>query len=332
MVKTLLRLGATSAQSDIMGFTAFHHFILKNTESLIQVLWDQDKAGCADAINRVAFGKDGIAITPLQSAIANGRLAIARQLLNAGALPQIDFPAWLKSAKWRPLATFRWGIEKNQQLFEITTDQPLIVALRSRDPSITLELLNRGADPNTLTADAYRILHEKHGYEEYKKAALDIVREDLATLRNYSSETVATKEPKLPAGFDNALRAYKPGTWQHWVVANDIEDTKNRHYEEMEKYEKARLRIESVQGLAEKKAKIYKTVAALEEIELALLEKGAKTFEEMHGDVKANRWRPAQVERPQDTQQDNPKEYKFDFMFYWVHCMTEAKKQAYVDL
>ena len=53
MVKTLLSLGATSAQADINGVTAFHRYAEENASELLELLWEMDKTGSRSAINHL---------------------------------------------------------------------------------------------------------------------------------------------------------------------------------------------------------------------------------------------------------------------------------------
>ena len=93
MTKTLLSLGATSAQANPSGITAFQSYVEENAESLLQVLLDVDKTGSKTAINHVAFDSRPTT-TPLGTAIRNGNLAIVLKLLENGAATCVDFESW----------------------------------------------------------------------------------------------------------------------------------------------------------------------------------------------------------------------------------------------
>lgn len=55
MVKTLLSLGATSAQADIHGVTAFQRYAEENASELVELLWEMDKTGSRSALNHLGF-------------------------------------------------------------------------------------------------------------------------------------------------------------------------------------------------------------------------------------------------------------------------------------
>lgn len=95
MVDALVNLGATSAQADMKGVTAFHCFVEGNAESLLDSLWKSDPTGTRTAVNHIAFpGSYEPPVSPLQVAIRKGNFAMALKLLDHGAVPHVDFETW----------------------------------------------------------------------------------------------------------------------------------------------------------------------------------------------------------------------------------------------
>jgi ankyrin repeat protein len=94
MAQTLLALGATSAQADINGSTAFHRYVEANAESLLESLWETDPVGAKTAINHMSFVDSSTCETPLQLAAKEGNLALVLKLLEHGAVTHIDFESW----------------------------------------------------------------------------------------------------------------------------------------------------------------------------------------------------------------------------------------------
>jgi ankyrin repeat protein len=76
MAKLLLSLGATAAQADTDGTTAFHRYVEQNSESLLDTLFEMDKAGSKTALNHIAFPDHGSSRTPLQIAATDGHLGM----------------------------------------------------------------------------------------------------------------------------------------------------------------------------------------------------------------------------------------------------------------
>lgn len=100
MAKTLLELGATSAQADINGVTAFHRYVEANAESLLDSLWETDPVGAKTAVDHIAFRDYNSCQSPLQAAVLNGNLALVLKLLDHGAVAHIDFEAWYVLVLW----------------------------------------------------------------------------------------------------------------------------------------------------------------------------------------------------------------------------------------
>jgi len=335
MIKTLLGMGATCAQADLHGITVFHRFVEQNASSALETLWDTDKAGCQTALNHLAFPNNGKTVNPLIEAISNGNAELVRKLLAAGAGDKIDFESWLKSAKQSRLENQLRTFEENTRMFKTMTEQPLIVALKSPSPAIALELLHRGADPNTLTTAAENRINRASWWGGYDvcESALDIVRKQLENLREYSGERPSVSKPtKVPAGADEFLGTFEHGTWQHWLVSQDIASRKKSYLWQTKEYQKDQQRLASQEGLVEKKAAIAEAVEVLEKIEKIILEKGGKTFQELHPDVSTttNPWNPYQATL-QGTSVDAT-HYQYVFTFQGVTDVTEARKAAYIQL
>ena len=94
MAKTLLSVGATSAQADMNGVTAFHSYVEANAESLLESLWETDPAGTKTVVNHITFRDYSSCQTALQVAVQNGNLPLVLKLLDRGAVAQVDFETW----------------------------------------------------------------------------------------------------------------------------------------------------------------------------------------------------------------------------------------------
>lgn len=100
MTKTMLSLGATCAQADKNGITAFHRLVHQDASALVEVILDSDKIGVKNAINHMAFSTWSSSTRwPLKDAIENDNTRLILQLLDVGAAPHIGFELWLKAAK-----------------------------------------------------------------------------------------------------------------------------------------------------------------------------------------------------------------------------------------
>lgn len=99
MAKTVLSLGATCAQADMHGVTAFYRLVERNASALVDLLIELDRVGVDNSINHIAIPLWGAALWPLKKAIENSDSRLVLQLLDAGAVYQLDFELWLKAAK-----------------------------------------------------------------------------------------------------------------------------------------------------------------------------------------------------------------------------------------
>jgi ankyrin repeat protein len=239
MAETLMSVGATLSQAELDGITAFHRYVQLGNTKLIESLWENDQMGIKTAINHAAVG--GMfwrpdVTTPLMSAIDKGDPIMVLRLLEAGANPEVDFGSWLKGAKLTiesALSTY----EDNQKRFKNMTEQPLIIAIRSVQPTNAVELLKHGADPNTLTKGSHQVLTDKHT-RHYNRgdSALDVVRGCMNKLRKYKGEMSiftpphragftqsgysrwnwpCSEAPRGPKGTDEFLAKFTKGTYQH---------------------------------------------------------------------------------------------------------------------
>ena len=94
MTRTLLSLGATSAQADLRGMTALHRFVDEDARAVLDALLQADPAGAKMAINHLAKIDRARLRTPLCVAIMLGCRETAKLLLEHGAQAQIPYEAW----------------------------------------------------------------------------------------------------------------------------------------------------------------------------------------------------------------------------------------------
>lgn len=326
MVTTLLKLGATSAQGDTEGVTAFHKFVQADVESLVDVLRDDDKTGFKAALNHIAFTSyQNKPEAPIQAAVENGNLDLVLKLLDSGALAEIDFETWLKSAK-QFIKSRLHTYEQNKILYQTTVQQPLILALQSANPAIALELIERGADVNSMTTRAYSKITSRYSYYN-GESALDLVRSSLGKLGKYKGEGKLA-EPRWPQNMTEFLQKFEPGTYAHYMVSKDIEDVQMKYRRNRFLYDGEQNKIASRLGVQEKTEAIQNLIDVLKKIEQLLLEKGAKTFKELHPDTKDN----DHLTFLRNVPEIFDFEYNFDFTFGSVTDVTEARRAAYIKL
>jgi hypothetical protein len=334
MVKTLLNLGATSAQADTSGFTAFHRFVQENAESLLDIVWEMDKTGAQTAINHMAIRQSQDGEVPLHVAIANGNRSLVSKLLANGALAEVDFESWLKAAK-QVMPSRLSSFEENTKTFKSFFEQPLIVALKSSNPSIALQLIERGASVDTLPVSTQRILNGHYWSNDPRHSALDMVQSQLKVLRDYEGEKTLRQKPALPEGLDEFLAKFEPGTYKHWLVSKDIQKLRDEFENDSKVYEKELCELSSKPGIQEKKQAIKDAIQVLENVENVMLEKGAKTFKELYPDFKDEGNNNNYYNNMFSGVANNgvgSVAYNYNFVFGNVTDVTELRKTAYIRL
>ncbi|KAK0655741.1 hypothetical protein B0T16DRAFT_397626 [Cercophora newfieldiana] len=334
MAKTLLSLGTTSAQADLNGTTAFQQYVESNAESLVRTLLEMDNTGSKSSINHVLPSEYGAARTPLQAAVRRGNLNLVVQLLEEGAATQVDFESWLKSVRQSTWSNRLSSFEENQKRFNASTEQPLIVALRSSKLESALLLLEKGADPNVITSASHAYM-QSSWRRDGGESALDLVTALLKTLRAYKGEKVATVvRPIQPDNIDTYLDEFKEGSYQRWIVSNDIDKEQKVHRQRLKQYEKDLANSGTVvKGAEEKMSAIKDAIATLEKIEGVMRAKGAKTFGQLfpdYRDILGRATSPSVYPSWHDAKKVDP--YKYVFSFRSVNDVTAARHVAYLKL
>ncbi|KAI0171986.1 ankyrin [Hypoxylon sp. FL1284] len=347
MAKTLLSLGATCSQADASGVTAFHRYIQSGQHKLIDSLFTNDKRGLKAAINHAAINGTWYradCVTPLMAAVDKGDPILVLKLLEAGARPDIDFDSWLKSAKLL-FENYLGEYENNKNHFKQKVEQPLIVAIMSQHPSNAVNLLEKGADPSTLTRSSYYIMQNQIACRHRKgRAALDVTHDLLHQFRQARSDLTGLNEPPEPgrrSGFYSTMRGsyleqpseplgtaeflakFENGSYLHWLVSTDIEEKLDRYKEQQKEFEEQKARESDRKGLPEKLSAIEDMISQLERVEKALKAKDAKAFKQQYPDME---------EPKESATNQSPSPYSLEFKFNNTKDVTDARKAAYFKL
>lgn len=338
MAELLLSLGATSSQADSNGCTAFHRYIEDGKTDLIDTLWDNDRTGIKTAINHIVFGGGRWrpeTIAPLHIAIEHGDTILVLKLLNGGAKAHIDFETWLKAAKVSPSLPGRlFDLETNQRKYNESTEQPLMAAIRLGAAEAAIRLLERGADPNGLTAGSQNLFIGKYQRSgQTGESALDLVQSSLKKLREYTSEKTILSKPKERPGADDYLQNFTPGSYSQWVVSQDVAVVKKLHNDKEEAYQKELHRLTELKdAAAEKRAAVDEMIANFESIELEIINHQGKTFKELYPDITTHDGTPRRYYYQEKRDNTPLKPYDFHFSYEGDSDMTEKRRDGYIDL
>ncbi|KAL4878116.1 hypothetical protein BJY04DRAFT_221473 [Aspergillus karnatakaensis] len=266
MTAKLLQLGASPAQVDIDGRTPLYYVAARGHEGILDIYLQYDRPAVARAINHLSatqqYESELYIQSPLMAAIMMKAPGLAKRLLKEGAHPSVSFEDYIKAAE-RFSWTRRKGITTNRTYFEQKFDQPVILAVEHDMPSVCLELLAHGADPNTLP------------------------REALSALRAYRGEKLLKEPPpeRFNPDDDAYMQGLSPGTYRYWRFKGLVAGERAKRDRLWEDYNEMLQSLAGIEGLPEKKSTIQKFEDGFRKLELDLVSRGAKALHEMYMDV-----------------------------------------------
>ncbi len=353
MTRLLVSLGASPAQGDLDHITALHYFAAHGVD-LLSTMISANRPAAQQAISHISlsgYQHSAIASSPLTTAIEHHDAAGVDALLELGAKPEIDFATYVASAK---IKGYRMSdaAERNQEQFRQSIEQPVFAAVRSATPSIVLKLLDAGADINSLTPKAWRALGNRDkSHDDDMGTLLDVVRVIMRKLRTfiqlgkvdgqdgwlYNYEVLRSggwfaRFAPIPLKEDaEYLRELEPGTYAHWMMANQIENAKLNYNQDLKSHEKWKQSQQESEGTDKKKFAVQSLLTGFEALESELLGRHAKTFKELHPDLELDVPRPNQHNYGCSPQQNPPKPWE-PFLTFRVSDLTDERRVAYLML
>ena len=288
MARTLIELGASSAQASIDQTTALQSYVGERPD-LLDTLADTDGTGVARAINHLSVSGYRWSVevsSPLMTAIRAKDSSSALRLLALGAKPEIDFAAYMKA--YQSQHDPPNDSKRNKSMFEKTTEQPILSAVRYELPLLAKNLIEGGVvDPNALTTDGYEVLNDERSRRHRKgKSLLDSVQEKLESLRQWEYNPKQPEEP-IPLKEDSEyLSSYEQGSYTLWSAKKQLKAAKDEYEKDLKKYREDLEKQKDRTGVPQKQDAINRQIAEFEQLEAALVEKGAKSFKDLRPDVK----------------------------------------------
>ncbi|KAF2109716.1 hypothetical protein BDV96DRAFT_502176 [Lophiotrema nucula] len=333
MAQTLLEIGASSAQADTRQTTAFHYISTQEPE-LLHTLFDFDEPAAKRAINHLCVGGSSwspSAQSPLMSAIMGGDSLAALKLLGSGANAQIDFKDWMKSVEMQYDDVSRRDHTRNHTDFLKDVEQPIVIAVQAELPDLVKELLNRGADPNTLPKQTQQGLVQTY-YSRYNKmeSLLEMVWNKIKELRKFGDPHPPVMSDLLLQDGHDYLEGIQPGSYKEYVANVQLAGARKNDERTRDSYEKQMNTFNNRKGDAEKKAAVQALAAKYEELEKDLLARGAKPFAELYPD-KVEEKHQNNNNYPWSSEPSKPKPFEIQFEFA-VHDLTDETRAAYLQL
>jgi ankyrin repeat protein len=334
MARLLIDLGASCAQADINQHTALLYAVVEEP-AIAKVFLEADQTGAFRAINHLAYSSFGLGVQlryPLMAAIEVKDSDSALLLLTAGAKPEITFAAYMKALK----ATIEPSpnTQTNQAKFRRDVEQPVISAVESELPHLAMTLVEEyGADVNTITAASWAFMNpEQHIYyiRDTKPASLlDAVNQKIQNLR---TQPQVEKIPNAPVPLEEDskyLEGLQEGSYALWTARSQLEQAKIDYKADLNSYEKeVAEKTDDNAGIAEKLRGISTMVEGYGALKATLIQRGAKTFRELHPDVQVGRTQP---QRPYERRKYVKPIFKVNF-HPKLPDLTDERQEKYMQL
>lgn len=285
MAKALLDLGATSRQADLNGISVLHYYVNDGADAL-EFLLEHDSANAAAALSHVAVSKNSYqpqTTSALLTAINNLDAITCLKILEHDVAPDIAFPAWLKGAKSSDEAQYSGDLDVAVKQYRRSVEQPIVVAIGKDAPDLALALLEKGADPNSLSKLSAELLDNSYSHRA-GLTILDIVRIKLERLTKYDGEPRYDDGIPVPLKTDEEyLGGLSIDSYKYWVASIHVKEAKEQYRKDVEDYDKKQ--SAASKGTEEKKEAVRKALDGFTKLEAELLQRGAKTFKELHPNV-----------------------------------------------
>ena len=327
--KSLLRLGASSAQADMSQVSALHHIITRKKVDVLKLMFEVDAVAANGAMNHVAvsgYRWSATTTSPLISAIDSGNADLVKVLLDLGAKPRLDFDDWVGPFinSQMDQASGRHGLdnEEARNTYKRSVTEPVLLAVH-RDLPVYVEcMLEKDADVNAEvpSQDGGYVRHSNSG-----QTLLDIVESKIHDLQASPEGVISMPEP-LQLEEDNIyLGKAIPGTYEHWSISKDIKVT----HDVLKEWQRRRgqeitNRLEE-KGLPEKKAKLRQLRAEFENLQEKIVQHGGKSFKELHPNDEAQP-APNQHSASQEKKVFNPR------VSFQLPDLTDQKREGYTRL
>ena len=297
MARQLLASGASSSQADMHEVTALHFVVNECSDQVLDMLFEYDAAAATAAVNHMTakgYYFRAEVTTPLLTALNKRDEKLAIRLLERGAKPEITLEAFQKAYQ-RKFERSDYDFDQIAQAYTEGVTQPIVLAAQADMPSVIEKLIAIGANVNTLTKEALNALpgaqtSNRYGRNgENVKSLLDLVRDRQEALRKaLRTEKKDVPEVETLREDSHYLKNLDHGTYREWLASGDLERAKAvvKALHKQRDDEIAKQGQDEGPGSKEKRDAVWQTLSALEGLETTLVNLGAKTFTELHPDVK----------------------------------------------
>ena len=327
--RTLLQLGASSAQADMSQISALHYITARKKVDVLKLMFEVDAVAANGALNHVAvsgYRWSPATMSPLISAVENGDADLVKTLLELGAKPGLSFDDWVGPyVNQMDRASTRRELdnEEARKTYKQTVMEPVLLAVYRDLPICVDHMLRKGVDVNT---EAPNRFNGYVGSSDSGQTLLDVVESKIRDLQvNPDGETGIPEPPQLK---DDSvyLEAVVPGTWEHCSISKDLEVTRDvlRQWQQRRDQEISK-RLEK-EGLPEKTAELLRLKAEFETLREKILQRDGKSFKELH---------PSGESLSPSFQRRSSQEQKSVFeprVTFQLSDLTNQKREGYIRL
>ncbi|KAI9646276.1 hypothetical protein NHQ30_005717 [Ciborinia camelliae] len=345
VVELLLKLGATSAQSDTDHFTALHHIVAQNKIDIVEVLFAHDRPAAQKVLNKIGMARGyRQAETPLSTAVKKSYGEMASKLLQLGARPQFEFEDWIKVYMAMNTHARKQNTETSMNQFKTGVQQPIIVAICKEMGAVVRDLIAHGANPQTLTTNAWSAInrpHQQYYYNDQGESILDVIRSKLNILREwkepvhdewqYRQSNSQAAKPEILRDEVFYTEGIKLGSYKYWTAVQGYRNEKYQNKLKHERHEKLLKDKESkLEDYKKEREAIQEAIQDLEQAEQVLIAAGAKSFTELYPDTRSPRKHQNDSRDHDHTQLWTPR-YETNFTFQ-VPDLNAGKIHGYFKL
>lgn len=292
--RTLLNLGASSAQADVKQVSALHYNVAQRRIGVLKMMFELDGPAARSALNHVSvdgWQHNPDVDSPLSAAIRTADAELVNKILGLGPKPTIELEDYVRSWKYKFDDNSNMSTSDNQRLqngFKKNLQQPIVLAVDYDLPSVVQRLLNLGADVNTLDKIGHQVIQDSWQRTYHAgMSLLDVVTKKINDLANSLKEADVNPPAFMLADDSHYLGSTSPGSYQHWGISKNLEVARSVVRDLQKNRELKRKQDLEQIGIKEKKDALNQLHNDFKALRSVLLKWGGKTFKELHPEIEA---------------------------------------------
>lgn len=350
--KTLLSLGASSAQADMNRISALHYIIAKRQIPVLKACFNTDEPAAMGALNhvvvRLPYWRETVD-TPFTTAIRTGDADLVNMVLELGSKPIIELDDFMSAYSFAlEDDQNRWHQNESDVTlkFKKITLQPVLLAVEHDMPTLVYELLRKGVSVNTLDHHAHQAisLHELNQENHRRiqgKSLLDYVDHKIEDLQRIAEGDHKLPEPPILVETEQFLGDVAPGSYEHWRMSKELYVARAIISEWHKRRNETITSHEHREGRKEKFQALNKLKGDFEDLRVHLVKIGALKMEQLHPDVQipaerpvyqsSNRQLPGDKNQVDQSLRSSNMQFKPEIAFR-LSTLTEKTREGYLQL